>query len=908
MLSVGKTEPATKKTVVKMSTNDAYEVYETDGSTAYDATGRGKVTPEAYHTTFRKSRTFRSLFAFRARLEVGLMWLWERMSGSLAVDEDREKVMRDQASTRLIMRRTALKWLTSRQQKKDIVFSGAMFLLMMLNYFYITYEQKQVRDAFALEYAVKHYMERIEYIEPEECEGNIIDDVKDYETLWLWLEQGYLPALFPEQEWYNGDEFSEEEQGYFLEYNRLIGGFKMVQSRVKSCECGDNSTLTSDEKADCGCPAWFSSFYPVVYPNLKPETESKEAFGPEWDPGKYEYDTNYGGHTIIIPPSQKLAEKTLAELKNDLWIDKGTRKLSLTFNAYNGNVRMFTVFKLTFDFGATGKLVYLFRAQTFRLEYYSTSGDKFRGFLEAVLLFYTFCSFLSELQELYQKKVGESHRRLRLKEYFSDAGNQIDLLRILLFLIAAWSWLHVLYHPVAREMELPLDKHIYYYDMDTLANLHKQNTRLQSVLIFVCMITTFKYMSVSPVYGIVVRTVIKAGPSLFQFFVMFTITCYTFAVMGVLLFGHIIYEFSDVPRACKTLVMLITTELGMEEMNKADRIFGPIYYSLFITIVFFLLVNILLAILMNAYSSLAQENINEQKNQEINLSINVLREYWLQFKSSIQTMICKILHLEFVPYFISNEEMVRLLVEDQTLLEEATKVPVRPTMSEPNPDPIILITYAQLLERISATRANLMMMAIGMEPSDVDDAIWKIQNRGQKKKRVGGNQAAVTLAPTFQRNRTESTMEDIGHDSATDARRRRPSCVMEPDDHDLPIKVNEHLSAIDVDKHDFTDTRAYHPPHIDIYRHSPNSEDNAQLPSPIELKEYRPTLNVEDSGIIQVTQFSGMLPPPRTISEESAYEAEQHFMDDAPTTKKNSQENFEEEVWMTQWKFEHNVQ
>eukprot|EP00854_Cymbomonas_tetramitiformis_P016005 gene16005-18979_t len=72
-----------------------------------------------------------------------------------------------------------------------------------------------------------------------------------------------------------------------------------------------------------------------------------------------------------------------------------------------------------------------------------------------------------------------------------------------------------------------------YYDMDALANVHKQNTRLQSVLIFVCMITTFKYMSVSPVYGIVVRTVIKAGPSLFQFFVMFTITCYTFAVMGV---------------------------------------------------------------------------------------------------------------------------------------------------------------------------------------------------------------------------------------------------------------------------------------------------------------------------------------------------------------------------------------
>eukprot|EP00854_Cymbomonas_tetramitiformis_P016004 gene16004-18978_t len=184
---------------------------------------------------------------------------------------------------------------------------------------------------------------------------NVIDDVKDYETLWLWLEQGYLPALFPEPEWYNGDEYSMEEGGYFLEYNRLIGGFKMVQSRVQSCDCGDNSTLTSHEK-----------------------TESREPFGPEWDPEKYEYNDEYGGFTVIIPPHRQLAELTLAELKNDKWIDKGTRKLSLTFNAYNGN--------------------------TFRVEYYSTSGDQFRGFLEAVLLCYTLCSFLSELQELYQKR------------------------------------------------------------------------------------------------------------------------------------------------------------------------------------------------------------------------------------------------------------------------------------------------------------------------------------------------------------------------------------------------------------------------------------------------------------------------------------------------------------------------
>ena len=38
-----------------------------------------------------------------------------------------------------------------------------------------------------------------------------------------WLETGLVPKLFPKQEWYNGEPFTEFERDYFMNYNRVVG-------------------------------------------------------------------------------------------------------------------------------------------------------------------------------------------------------------------------------------------------------------------------------------------------------------------------------------------------------------------------------------------------------------------------------------------------------------------------------------------------------------------------------------------------------------------------------------------------------------------------------------------------------------------------------------------------------------
>ena len=47
-----------------------------------------------------------------------------------------------------------------------------------------------------------------------------------------WMETGLLETVFPEETWYNGDKYTQREKYYLLGYNKLVGGFRVTQSRV----------------------------------------------------------------------------------------------------------------------------------------------------------------------------------------------------------------------------------------------------------------------------------------------------------------------------------------------------------------------------------------------------------------------------------------------------------------------------------------------------------------------------------------------------------------------------------------------------------------------------------------------------------------------------------------------------
>ncbi|GFS33468.1 polycystin-2 [Trichonephila inaurata madagascariensis] len=95
---------------------------------------------------------------------------------------------------------------------------------------------------------------------------------------------------------------------------------------------------------------------------------------------------------------------------------------------------------------------------------------------------------------------------------------------------------------------------------------------------------------------------------------MFFIVFFAFAQLGYLLFGTVVRDFSTFAKAVFTLLRLILGDFNFYELEAANRILGPIYFLSYVFFVFFVLMNMFLAIINDTYAEVKAE-IASQKNE-----------------------------------------------------------------------------------------------------------------------------------------------------------------------------------------------------------------------------------------------------------------------------------------------------
>ena len=98
-------------------------------------------------------------------------------------------------------------------------------------------------------------------------------------------------------------------------------------------------------------------------------------------------------------------------------------------------------------------------------------------------------------------------------------------------------------------------------------------------------------MSIMYVAGSLVITLAYAGPEIVRFMLMFLLVNMTFTIMGMLMFGNILAEFSTMGSSIQTLMMMMTGEYGYEAMQSVNELSASTFYVLYLILVFFILVN-----------------------------------------------------------------------------------------------------------------------------------------------------------------------------------------------------------------------------------------------------------------------------------------------------------------------------
>ena len=168
----------------------------------------------------------------------------EHTNGVYTLSDVQTQVMQHRALLRRMWLRPAAAAADIEQRitARHDIFTGTFYTLFFLLFFWVISAQTAVYEKYQLESAMREYIRDT----PAQLGGsgsqgtamNIakplhFDDIASLEDVWNWLEGSFVNSVFPEQRSRAvGEKFSAEEIGYLLQYNKVVGGFELVQRRV----------------------------------------------------------------------------------------------------------------------------------------------------------------------------------------------------------------------------------------------------------------------------------------------------------------------------------------------------------------------------------------------------------------------------------------------------------------------------------------------------------------------------------------------------------------------------------------------------------------------------------------------------------------------------------------------------
>ncbi|XP_074855560.1 polycystin-2-like protein 1 [Carettochelys insculpta] len=433
--------------------------------------------------------------------------------------------------------------------------------------------------------------------------GVSFQSVSSMAEFWGYAQGPLLDSLYWTK-WYNNESLARNSQSYIYYENLLLGVPRLRQLKVKNNSCVVHDNFRED----------ISGCYDV-YSEDKEEREpfglingtawryhSEQALGGSSHWGRL---TSYGGggYYIDLKLTRQESAEALQVLKENLWLDRGTRVVFIDFSVYNANINLFCVLRLVVEFPATGGAIPSWQIRTVKLIRYVSAWDFFIVACEVVFCIFIFYYVVEEVLEL----------RIHRLHYFTSVWNILDVVVILLSLVA------IVFHvfrtiEVNRLMGELLRHPDIYADFEFLAFWQTQYNNMNAINLFFAWIKIFKYISFNKTMTQLSSTLARCAKDILGFAIMFFIVFFAYAQLGYLLFGTQVENFSTFIKCIFTQFRIILGDFDYNAIDNANRVLGPIYFVTYVFFVFFVLLNMFLAIINDTYSEVKEE-LSNQKNE-----------------------------------------------------------------------------------------------------------------------------------------------------------------------------------------------------------------------------------------------------------------------------------------------------
>ncbi|XP_062286585.1 polycystin-2-like protein 1 [Scomber scombrus] len=420
---------------------------------------------------------------------------------------------------------------------------------------------------------------------------------------WSYAQGPLLNGLYWTK-WYNNQSMDNGDQSFIYYENMLLGVPRMRQIKTKNNSCKVHKDFQNEI---IGCFDVYNdkkeddlSFGLINGTAWTYHTEKEIKGSSHWG-----LLTTYSGAGYYQDLSQTKEDSSiiLTELVDNLWLDRGTRVVFVDFSTYNANINMFCVIRLVVEFPATGGAIPSYQIRTVKLIRYITYWDYFILGCEMVFCLFILYYVVEEILEL----------RIHKFAYFKSIWNILDIVVIMLAIVAI---IFNIFRTVKVDNLLGklLQKPGIYADFEFLAFWQTQYNNMNAVNLFFAWIKVFKYISFNKTMTQLSSTLGRCAKDILGFAVMFFIVFFAYAQLGYLLFGTEVDTFSTFVKCIFTQFRIILGDFDYDAIDRANRVLGPIYFVTYVFFVFFVLLNMFLAIINDTYSEVKEE-LSSQKDE-----------------------------------------------------------------------------------------------------------------------------------------------------------------------------------------------------------------------------------------------------------------------------------------------------
>ncbi|XP_055757871.1 polycystic kidney disease 2-like 1 protein [Salvelinus fontinalis] len=433
--------------------------------------------------------------------------------------------------------------------------------------------------------------------------GVTFQSISSMADFWTYAQGPMLDGLYWTK-WYNDQSLQNGDHSFIYYENMLLGVPRMRQIKVMNNSCKVHKDFRNE----------ISGCFDVYNENKEDEVDFGLVNGTAWQyhnekeiKGSAHWGllTTYsgGGYYQDLNRTKEESAEILMEMNNNLWLDHGTRAVFIDFSTYNANINLFCVISLLVEFPATGGAIPSYQIRTVKLIRYITYWDYFIIGCEMVFCLFILYYIVEEILEL----------RIHGFSYFSSIWNTLDVVVILLAIVAI---IFNVFRTIKVDKLLGklLEQPDIYADFEFLAFWQTQYNNMNAVNLFFAWIKVFKYISFNKTMTQLSSTLGRCAKDIMGFAIMFFIVFFAYAQLGYLLFGTEVKSFSTFVKCIFTQFRIILGDFDYDAIERANRVLGPIYFVTYVFFVFFVLLNMFLAIINDTYSEVKEE-LSSQKDE-----------------------------------------------------------------------------------------------------------------------------------------------------------------------------------------------------------------------------------------------------------------------------------------------------